>query len=93
MKNIIEKLESLEKILLLQKEVLTIEELSLYTGYTIDYIYKMVHQNIIPYSKPNNKKLFFEKKKIVAWLTSNSNTADYILEQRAQAFISKKSFK
>lgn len=93
MENIIAKLESLEKILLLQKEVLTIEELSLYSGYTIDYIYKMVHQNIIPYSKPNNKKLFFEKKKIVEWLTSNSNTPHYILEERAQEFIFKKSLK
>lgn len=92
MDNIIEKLEEIQKVLLLQKEVLTIEELSLYTGYTIDYIYKMVHQNIIPYSKPNNKKLFFEKSQIVKWLTSKSNTPDYILEEKAQEFLSKKSF-
>lgn len=93
MNDLIQKLDNLEKLLLLQKEVLTIEELSLYTGYTIDYIYKMVHQNIIPYSKPNNKKLFFEKKKVVAWLTSNSNTPEYILDERAQQLVSKKSFK
>ncbi len=92
MDKILKEIEELKKVMLLQKEVLTIEELSLYTGYTIDYIYKMVSLKQIPYSKPNGKKLFFSKERIVEWLSSNKQLSEQELEEKAANYILKKKF-
>lgn len=84
MEQIILKLEELKKITLLQKEVLTIEEVSLYTGYTVDYLYKLIHLKEIPYHKPpNGRRLFFKKEELINWLTSNTEYSDEQLEQKA----------
>ncbi|WP_449401362.1 helix-turn-helix domain-containing protein [Chryseobacterium wanjuense] len=45
----------------MQRVFFNVEELADYTGFSKSYIYKLVHSNIIPYSKPNGKTLFFEK--------------------------------
>ncbi len=86
------EIKELKKLMLLQKEVLTVIELSLYTGYTVDYIYKMVSLNQIPYSKPNGKKLFFSKVRIVEWLSSNKQLSEQELEEKAANYIQKKRF-
>ncbi len=92
MDKILLQLEELKKVMLLQKEVFTIDELSLYTGYTVDYIYKMVHQGVIPYSKPNGKKLFFVKEEIVSWLSANKHKSDQELEIQANSYLMSKKF-
>ncbi|MDO5614798.1 MAG: helix-turn-helix domain-containing protein [Cruoricaptor ignavus] len=69
---IIEKLNRIEKYMFGMKEVLNVEELSDYTGFKKSYIYKLVHSNSIPFSKPSGKILFFDRKKIDRWLLSNS---------------------
>lgn len=92
MEQILLHIQELKKVLLLQKEVLTIDELSLYTGYTVDYIYKMVHQGILPYSKPNGKKLFFIKTEIIDWLSSNKHKSEQELENMANNYLMSKKF-
>lgn len=92
MDKILLQLEELKKVMLLQKEVFTIDELSLYTGYTVDYIYKMVHQGVIPYSKPNGKKLFFIKEEIVSWLSANKHKSNQELETQANSYLMSKKF-
>jgi excisionase family DNA binding protein len=61
----------LEKLLIANKEVLTFEETCDFTGISRSYLYKLTSVGKIPYSKPNGKMLFFEKKKIVEWLLRN----------------------
>ncbi len=52
-----------------QQTVLTIKELSLYSGYKVGYLYQLVHKRLIPSYKPNKgRKLFFEKMEIDNWL-------------------------
>ena len=64
---IIEKLNKLETLLVSSvKQILTVEDLINYTGFSRSYIYKLVHKNILPYSKPNGKTLFFQKK-LILW--------------------------
>ncbi|HRO47327.1 helix-turn-helix domain-containing protein [Agriterribacter sp.] len=55
------------------KKVLTIDEACAYLGYKKSYLYKLTMSGIIPFSKPNGKKLFFEKIKLEAWMLSNAN--------------------
>ncbi|WP_312195213.1 helix-turn-helix transcriptional regulator [Epilithonimonas vandammei] len=80
---ILYKLSRIEKYIFGLKEILNVEELSDYTGFKKSYIYKLVHSNLIPYSKPNNKVLFFDRKKIDDWLLSNSSRS--LAEIKAQS--------
>lgn len=60
------------------KQILTIDEVSQYTGYAKSYIYKLTAAGIIPSSKPNGKKIFFDKDKLNEWIFStskNNNTS------------------
>jgi len=94
MEKILLELKELKMIMLLQKEVLTIDEVSLYTGYTRDYIYKLVHLKQIPSSKPHyGRKLFFNKSELIGWLTSNKQLSNEELDKKASDYLVKKSLK
>lgn len=70
---ILEKLDRLEKYLIGFKDILNVEDLAFYTGYKPAYIYKLVHESKIPYSKSEagGAKLFFSRKAIDSWLMGN----------------------
>lgn len=83
---ILQKLNRIEKYIFGLKEILNTEELSEYTGFKKSYIYKLVHSNNIPFSKPNGKLLFFERKKIDEWLIKNSFKSNDEIQQEAIEF-------
>lgn len=68
------------------KAILNVEEPLGYTGIKKCYIYKLVHSNSIPFSKPNGKVLFFERKKIDEWLLKNSHKSNDEIQQEAIEF-------
>ena len=87
---IIEKLNKLETLLVSSvKQILTVEDLINYTGFSRSYIYKLVHKNIIPYSKPNGKTLFFQKNEIDSFLLQNKSASNAQLAQKAFDYVSK----
>ena len=55
MEELLQKIETLRNILLNQKKVLTVEELSEYSGYAEGYIYKLTSTKQIPHYKSNRK--------------------------------------
>ena len=67
-----EALESIKQQLINSKRILTVNELVKYTSYSKSHIYKLTSGNLIPYSKPNGKTIFFDKDKIDVWLLNNS---------------------
>jgi excisionase family DNA binding protein len=69
---ILERLDRLEKLLIGNKEVLTFDEASDYTGISRSYLYKLTASKKIPHSKPNGKMVFFDKKKLVDWLLQHN---------------------
>ena len=81
---ILHKLNRIETFMASLKDILNVEELAEYTGFKKSYIYKLVHESKIPYSKPNGKTLFFDRKKIDQWLLQNSYTSS--IELRREAF-------
>lgn len=60
-----------DKLNLCQKEVMSIEDVALYTGMKKSYIYKLTSVGHIPYYKPGGKYLFFKRAEIDQWLLSN----------------------
>lgn len=73
---ILHKLNRIEKHIFGLKSILNVEELAEYTGFKKSYIYKLVHENLIPFSKPNGKVLFFERKKIDNFLLQNASKSN-----------------
>lgn len=81
---ILEKLNRLERLIVdSTKEIFNVDDLINYTGFTRSYIYKLVHKNVIPYSKPNGKFLFFLKLEIDEWLLQNKIQSLSQIEQQA----------
>lgn len=56
-----------------QNKVLTFEQGCQYLGYAKSYVYKLTSAGILPYSKPNNKSIFFDREKLEDWMLSNPN--------------------
>jgi len=67
----LEELIKLKSMLLSTKDVFNLEELSIYTGFSKSYVYKLTSGGHIPYFKPNGKTVFFERKEIDSWLLTN----------------------
>ena len=66
--------ERLEKLLLSKKNVLNLNELSDYTGYSKSYIYKLTSRGAVPYFKPSGKAIFFDRMEIDVWLLKNKHS-------------------
>ena len=86
---ILEKLSIIEELLLDKKKILNPTELSKYIGFSKATIYKMVQSNVIPYSKPNGKHLFFDREKIDEWLLTNTSKDSSQLKKEARDFVNR----
>lgn len=80
---VMRKLEDIERNVIGLKAILNVGELSQYKGFSKSHIYKLVHMSKIPYSKPNGKMLFFERKKIDEWILSKSYMSAEEIRQKA----------
>jgi excisionase family DNA binding protein len=69
-----------------QKKVLSFEEGCEYLGYKKSYVYKMTASGILPFSKPNGKKIFFEREKLEAWMLSNASISHEEREIQAATY-------
>lgn len=64
---------------LVQKNIMTVDDLSTYLGLQPSYIRKMTHNREIPHYKPSGKKLYFLRGEIDEWvLSARVNTAEEI---------------
>ena len=80
---ILEKLDRIERMVRTNKNVLTIEEASDYTGISRSYLYKLTANGDIPFSKPRGKMIYFSKEKLDAWLLTNSSKSRDEIQQEA----------
>lgn len=92
-----QKLSSIEELLRKQrytpKEVMTVDELSLYISLSKSYIYKLTSKRIIPYYTPNGKKLYFKKSEIDVWLLKNKSQSNEELDLKVCAYLAQKGGK
>ena len=82
------KLESIEKLLLTQKNVLNFSEVKLYTNLSECYLYELTSSGGIPCYKPNGKQLYFKKQEIEDWLLSNRKATNIEIDELASSHIS-----
>ena len=76
-----------------EKHILTFEEGCDYLGYKKSYVYKLTSAKIIPHSKPNGKKIFFDKAKLEEWMLSNPSTSFSDKKIMASTYITSKTNK
>ncbi len=55
------------------KKVLSFSEGCEYLGLKRSYVYKLTANGILPFSKPNGKKIFFDREKLESWMLSNAS--------------------
>ena len=81
--------ERIEKLFLSKKNVLTVEETSIYTGLAKSYLYKLTSLRLIPFSKPNGKVIYFSKEKLELWMLQNEHPTKGSIEREAFLSIKK----
>lgn len=69
------------------KKVLTFIEGCNYLGYAKSYVYKLTSAGILPFSKPNNKKIFFDREQLEKWMLSNANIGSAQREINAATYV------
>lgn len=85
---IIERLKRIEKnTVLASKRVLTLEDVSLISGFSMSYLYKLTSTHQIPHYKPNGKNIFFDRDEIEEWLKQNKVETDEAIDRRATTYV------
>ena len=81
------RVEELERMLFLTKNVLSFDEASTFLNLSKRYLYKLTSGNLIPHYKPQGKMLYFEKSELEAWLRQNPVKTKTQIEQEAQKYV------
>ena len=81
------RVKSLEQLLHQGKDVLTLEEAAKFMGIARSSLYKMTHEQTIPFYKPNGKMIFFEKSDLLAWVRKNRVSSEAEISEEAERII------
>ncbi|MCP9761479.1 helix-turn-helix domain-containing protein [Lacihabitans soyangensis] len=88
------RLDQIEQLILEQsinsKEILNFTEATKYLEVSASHLYKLTSANILPYYKPNGKKLYFKREELNEWLLSNRSASKEEIAQKARNFKFKK---
>ena len=88
-KLLLEKMDHLDEAALVKKKVFNVANLQIYTGWSLSKIYKLTSARLIPFSKPTNGSLFFEREKIEQWLLQNPSYAEEELGEKINTHLKK----
>lgn len=86
---LLDKIDHLDEAALVKKKVFNVTNLQMYTGWSLSKIYKLTSARLIPFSKPTNGSLFFEREKIEQWLLQNPSYTEEEIEERVNAHLKK----
>ena len=81
------RVKSLEQLLHQGKDVLTLEGAAKFMGIARSSLYKMTHEQTIPFYKPNGKMIFFEKSDLLAWVRKNRVSSETEISEEAERII------
>ena len=78
------RVQTLENLCYSAKEVLNLEEAASFLGIAKSTLYKMTHENRIPFYKPAGKLIYFEKSVLFEWIRSNRIMSEAELQEEAR---------
>ena len=70
------RIEALENLLNVAKEVLTLEEAAAFMGISKSSLYKMTHKHEPPFYRPNGKLIYFEKSELLKWMRQSRTMSE-----------------
>lgn len=73
-----------------QKRVLSFDEACEFLGYKKSYMYKLTSAGIVPFSKPNGKKIFFDREALERWMLSNESISQNDKDIKAATYVKTK---
>lgn len=85
----LERIESMLGVLIYNKEVLTLNEVSAYSGYSLKTLYKLTSAKDIPHYKQGGK-LFFRRSEVDGWLTRHKVKSNDEITTEAINYINSK---
>ena len=78
------RVQTLENLCYSAKEVLNLEEAAGFLGIAKSTLYKMTHENRIPFYKPAGKLIYFEKSVLLEWIRSNRIMSESELQEETR---------
>lgn len=85
---ILAKLDRIEQLTLMgAKDVLNIEDVAAYTGFTKGYIYRVISRGDLPHYKGGGKCVFFRREDVNAWLLSKRVSSKDEMGAKAAAYV------
>lgn len=83
-----ERQQSIETMLLSQKNVLTFDEGATYMGVSKSHLYKLTMAgSTIPHYKPRGKMIYFDRAELEKWLLQNRITPADEIEAKASTYV------
>ena len=82
--NLQSRVRTLENLCYSAKEVLNLEEAASFLGIAKSTLYKLTHENRIPFYKPAGKLIYFEKSVLLEWIRSNRIMSEAELQEEAR---------
>ncbi len=73
----------LSKVFTATKETLDFEETASYINLSHSYLYKLTSQGLIPFYRPNGKKIYFKRSELDEWVLKNKVYSADELEEKA----------
>lgn len=84
---VLDKLATIEALLVGNKEILTTDEAAAFLDMEKSYLFKLTSTGVLPFSKPNGKKLYFKREDLVSWAMSNRSCGMQERAKRAATYI------
>lgn len=81
------QLDRIERLLAGQKNTLTFDETSAYSGISKSYLYKLTSAGSIPHYKPEGKTIYFDRSELDSWLKRNRVKTSEEIEREASTFV------
>jgi excisionase family DNA binding protein len=66
------RLQNIEQAVMMNKRVMSFAEGCKFLGISESYGYKLTMSNILPFSKPNGKTIYFDRERLEQWALSNA---------------------
>lgn len=82
----------LQDLAILKKDVLSLREACIYLEISPSHLYKLTSEMVIPFYKPNGKKLYFKLDDLNNWLLKNRVESREEINQKALEYVNKNNF-
>ena len=82
-----ERQQSIENLMLSQKNVLTFDEGATYMGVSKSHLYKLTMAGSIAFYKPRGKMIYFDRAELEKWLLQNRITPADEIEAKASTYV------